>query len=52
METNSMQMIADFDSHFWRVIGLYLSNYYGLLIRRFYSNLYGREGYLTWTPSS
>ncbi|MDU4524763.1 MAG: hypothetical protein E7J10_10600, partial [Streptococcus parasanguinis] len=32
--------------------GLYLSNYY-IIIRRFYSNLYGREGYLTWTlPAS
>ena len=34
------------------VFGLYLSNYY-IIIRRFYSNLYGREGYLTWTlPAS
>ena len=37
---------------FGGVIGLYLSNYY-IIIRRFYSNLYGREGYLTWTlPAS
>lgn len=37
---------------FGGVIGLYLSNYY-IIIRRFYTNLYGREGYLTWTlPAS
>lgn len=37
---------------FGGVIGLYLSNYY-IIIRRFYSNIYGREGYLTWTlPAS
>ena len=37
---------------FGGIIGLYLSNYY-IIIRRFYSNLYGREGYLTWTlPAS
>ena len=30
------------------IVGLYLSNYY-IIIRRFYTNLYGREGYLTWT---
>lgn len=34
------------------IVGLYLSNYY-IIIRRFYTNLYGREGYLTWTlPAS
>ena len=34
------------------LIVLFLSNYY-IIIRRFYTNLYGREGYLTWTlPAS
>ena len=54
METNSMQMITGTLGIliFGGVIGLYLSNYY-IIIRRFYSNLYGREGYLTWTlPAS
>ena len=54
METNSMQIITGTLGIliFGGVIGLYLSNYY-IIIRRFYSNLYGREGYLTWTlPAS
>ena len=54
METNSMQMITGTLGIliFGGVIGLYLSNYY-IIIRRFYSNLYGREGYLIWTlPAS
>ena len=54
METNSMQIITGTLGIliFGGVIGLYLSNYY-IIIRRFYSNLYGREGYLSWTlPAS
>lgn len=54
MGTNSMQIITGTLGIliFGGVIGLYLSNYY-IIIRRFYSNLYGREGYLTWTlPAS
>ena len=54
METDSMQIITGTLGIliFGGVIGLYLSNYY-IIIRRFYSNLYGREGYLTWTlPAS
>lgn len=54
METNSMQITTGTLGIliFGGVIGLYLSNYY-IIIRRFYSNLYGREGYLTWTlPAS
>ena len=54
METSSMQIITGTLGIliFGGVIGLYLSNYY-IIIRRFYSNLYGREGYLTWTlPAS
>lgn len=54
METNSMQIITGTLGIliFGGVIGLYLSNYY-IIIRRFYSNLYEREGYLTWTlPAS
>jgi len=54
MGTNSMQIITGTLGIliFGGVIGLYLSNYY-IIIRRFYSNLYEREGYLTWTlPAS
>ncbi|QWL82680.1 ABC transporter, ATP-binding protein [Streptococcus sp. ZB199] len=54
MEPDTMQMVAGTLGIliFGGVIGLYLSNYY-IIIRRFYSNLYGREGYLTWTlPAS
>ena len=54
METNSMQIITGTLGIliFGGIIGLYLSNYY-IIIRRFYTNLYGREGYLTWTiPAS
>ena len=53
-EPDTMQMVAGTLGVliFGGVIGLYLSNYY-IIIRRFYSNLYGREGYLTWTlPAS
>ena len=54
MEVDTMQMVTGTLGIliFGGVIGLYLSNYY-IIIRRFYSNLYGREGYLTWTlPAS
>lgn len=54
METDSMRIVTGTLGIliFGGVIGLYLSNYY-IIIRRFYSNLYGREGYLTWTlPAS
>ncbi len=44
-ETNSMQIITGTLPIFEESC-LYLSNYY-IIIRR--SNLYGREGYLTWT---
>ncbi len=47
METNKGQIIPDSEILIFEDIGLYLSNYY-IIIRRFYSNLYGREGYLTW----
>ena len=49
-DLDTMQMVAGTIGIliFGGVIGLYLSNYY-IIIRRFYSNLYGREGYLTWT---
>lgn len=53
-DLDTMQMVAGTIGIliFGGVIGLYLSNYY-IIIRRFYSNLYGREGYLTWTlPAS
>ena len=53
-DLDTMQMVAGTLGIliFGGVIGLYLSNYY-IIIRRFYSNLYGREGYLTWTlPAS
>lgn len=50
MEVDTMQMVTGTLGIliFGGLIGLYLSNYY-IIIRRFYSNLYGREGYLTWT---
>ena len=54
MEVDTMQMVTGTLGIliFGGIIGLYLSNYY-IIIRRFYSNLYGREGYLTWTlPAS
>ena len=54
MEPDTMKMVAGTLGIliFGGIIGLYLSNYY-IIIRRFYSNLYGREGYLTWTlPAS
>lgn len=53
-EPDTMQIVAGTLGVliFGGIIGLYLSNYY-IIIRRFYSNLYGREGYLTWTlPAS
>ena len=53
-DLDTMQMVAGTIGIliFGGVIGLYLSNYY-IIIRRFYSNIYGREGYLTWTlPAS
>ena len=53
-DLDTMQMVAGTIGIliFGGVIGLYLSNYY-IIIRRFYSNLYGREGYLSWTlPAS
>lgn len=53
-EPDTIQMVAGTLGVliFGGIIGLYLSNYY-IIIRRFYSNLYGREGYLTWTlPAS